>query len=100
MLGSSAQDVNTRVVLTLTSGTGTVVDTGGSPANNDNGDIQKLFRITSSSFSVHIDVASNTPPIPIFGGSNPHVYDPTQTPASGTVNRTRVDLAFYYNECT
>jgi hypothetical protein len=99
-LGSATQAVNTRVVLTLASGTGTVVDTAGNPANNGNGDVDKLFRITSSSFSVHADVTSNTPPIPIFGESSPNVYDPTHTPASGTRNNTRVYLAFYYNGCT
>jgi hypothetical protein len=98
---SSTEDVNTRLVLTLTSGTGTVVDTGGTPASNDSGDIQKLFRIAGSSFSVHIDVDANTSAIPIFGPSNTDVYDPTHTPASGAGSSiTSVDFQFYYNECT
>ncbi len=97
---SSTEDVNTRLVLTLTSGTGTVVDTGGTPASNDNGDIQKLFRIAGSSFSVHVDVNANASAIPIFGASNTDVYDPTHTPASGAGGSiTSVDLQFYYNEC-
>ena len=101
VLGSSTEDVNTRLVLTLTSGTGTVVDTGGTPANNDNGDIQKLFRIAGSSFSVHVDVESNTSAIPVFGASLTDVYDPIHTPASGAGAPSREsNLQFYYNECT
>jgi hypothetical protein len=101
VLGSSTEDVNTRLVLTLTSGTGTVVDTGGSPANNGNGDIQKLFRIAGSSFSVHVDVDSNTLAIPTFGASNTNVYDPVHGPSSGGGGSiTQLTLGFYYNECT
>jgi hypothetical protein len=97
----STQDVNTRLVLTLTSGTGIVVDTGGTPANNDNGDIQKLFRIAGSSFSVRVDVDSNTLAIPTFGASNPNVYDPVHIPSSGGGDSiTNVSFGFYYNECT
>jgi len=100
VLGSSTEDVNTRLVLTLTSGTGTVVDTGGNPASNGNGDIQKLFRIAGSSFSVHVDVDSNTLAIPIFGASNTNVYDPTHGPANGGGGSiTQLTLSFYYNEC-
>jgi hypothetical protein len=97
----STEDVNTRLVLTLTAGTGIVVDTGGTPANNDNGDIQKLFRIAGGSFSVHVDVDSNTLAIPTFGASNTNVYDPTHMPSNeGGGSITRVAFGFYYNECS
>lgn len=100
VLGTT-EDVNTRLVLTLTSGTGIVVDTGGDPADNGNGDIQKLFRISGNSFSVHVDVDSNTSSIPIFGASNTNVYDPIHVPSSGGGKSiTSLSLAFYYNECT
>ena len=100
VLGSSAEDVNTRLVLTLTSGTATVVDTGGTPANNGSGDIGKLFRIAGGSFSVHVDVDSNTLGIPIFGASNTNVYDAVHGPSSGGGGSiTQLTLGFYYNEC-
>jgi len=99
LLGSSARNVNSRLVLTLTSGTGIVIDTAGSPANNDQGDIQKLFRIAGNSFSVRLDVTSNTLGIPTFGGSNTNVFDQIhKPPMSGST--TTVNFGFYYNECT
>jgi hypothetical protein len=99
VLGSSAEDVNTRLVLTLTSGSGTVIDTGGTPANNGNGDIEKLFRITSASFAVNVDVSSNKLSIPSFGPANDSVFNPTHTPPS-LRSMGQVDLAFYWNGCT
>lgn len=98
VLGSSTEDVNTRLVLTLMSGMGTVVETGGTPANGGNGDIQKLFKITSSTFSVHVDVSSNSLAFPVFGASNTNVFNPTHTPPD-LRSMTQVDTAFYYKEC-
>lgn len=97
-LGSSTEDVNTRVVLTLTSGSGDVIDTGGTPADNADGDIGKLFRVTGSSFSIHVDVQSNRASTPVFDTSSPNVYDPTHTP-SDVRNTTRLYFGFYYLGC-
>jgi len=95
----TSEDVNTRLVLTLISGTADVIDTGGTPANNGNGDIEKLFRITGDAFSVHVDVQANNSAIPAFGAANSKVYDPTHTAANAR-STTRVDVGFYYNACS
>jgi hypothetical protein len=99
LAAGAAQNVNSRVVLTLTSGTGIVIDTAGNPANNDNGDIQKLFRIAGNTFSVRVDVTSNTLTIPTFGPSNSHVFNAAHPPAM-TRSATDVNLGFYYKQCT
>ena len=81
---SATEHVNTRLVLTLTSGTGIVIDTGGTPANNDNGDIQKLFRIAGDTFSLRLAVTSNHLTIPVFGPSNSHVFNAIHHAADGS----------------
>lgn len=98
MLGS--QPVNNRLVLTLTSGSATVVPTGGNPANNTRGDIERLFRITSgSSFNIRVDVDATSPSFGLpFDNACPKVYDPTKTTINGG-DISRVDLAFYYSDC-
>ncbi len=98
MLGS--QPVDNRLVLTLTSGTASVVPTGGTPANNTRGDIERLFRITAgSSFNIRVDADSTSPSFGLpFDNACPKVFDPTKT----TINAgdiSRVDLAFYYSDC-
>jgi hypothetical protein len=99
--GSATQAVNTRLVLALTAGTGTVIDVAGTPADSASyGDIQRLFRISSNTFSVHVTVSSNTSPIPTFGASNPNVYDRSQTSASTRGALTNVSVGYYYNECS
>jgi len=100
VLGSATQNVNTRLVLSLVSGTGFVIDTGGTPANNDNGDIQKLFRIAGNSFAVSIDIASNTLGIPTFGPSNTNVFNVIHKPLPPGGSTTTVSMGFYYLQCT
>ena len=70
------QPVNNQLVLTLTGGTASVVATGGFPASNSFGDIERVFRVTSSSFSIRADVRASNP---FFGPGQacPAVYDPT-----------------------
>lgn len=97
---AGSQTVSNRLILTLTSGSASVVATGGSPANNGNGDIGYLFRINSgTSFSIRVDVHSSSPSFPSFGYACPAVYDPTKTPVSGSADISMVDLAFYYSDC-
>lgn len=95
--------VSTQLVLTLTTPlAGSVVATGGNPANNSNGDIADLFQITASSFSVSVNVKASDDQHPVAGNSCPAVFDPTKTrsctgPCSPTdQDVSHVDLAFYF----
>jgi cysteine-rich repeat protein len=95
---NGTQPVNNQLVLTLTAGSASIVATGGTPASNTSGDIERLFLVTSSSFTVRADVkASNA--FFALGQACPAVYDPTHTPASGSADVSKVDLAFYYSDC-
>ena len=96
---NATEHVNTRLVLTLTSGNGIVIDTGGNPANNNNGDIQKLFRIAGNTFSLRLAVTSNHLTIPDFGPSNSHVFNAIHHPTT-VQSIVGVDTAFYYLQCT
>jgi hypothetical protein len=87
------------LVLTLTSGNGIVIDTGGTPANNNNGDIQKLFRIAGNTFSLRLAVTSNHLTIPDFGPSNSHVFNAIHHPTTVS-SIVGVNTAFYYLQCT
>lgn len=95
---NGTQPVNNQLILTLTAGTGSVVATGGVPASNTFGDIERLFLVTSGSFSVRVDVKASDPFFGL-GQACPAVYDPTHTPASGSADISKVDLAFYYSDC-
>jgi cysteine-rich repeat protein len=95
---NGTQPVSNQLVLTLTAGTASIVATGGFPVNNSFGDIERVFRITSASFSIRVDVrASNT----FFGPGQacPAVYDPSHAPSSGSADISKADLAFYYSSC-
>jgi len=96
---NATEHVNTRLVLTLTSGNGAVIDTGGNPANNDNGDIQKLFRIAGNTFSLRLAVTSNHLTIPDFGPSNSHVFNAIHHPPM-VDSIIAVNTGFYYLQCT
>lgn len=96
---NATEHVNTRLVLTLTSGNGIVIDTGGTPANNDNGDIQKLFRIAGNAFSLRLAATSNHLTIPVFGPSNSHVFNAIHHP-TGVNSIVGVNTGFYYLQCT
>jgi hypothetical protein len=96
---NAMENVNTRLVLTLTSGNGVVIDTGGNPANNGNGDIQKLFRIAGNTFSLRLAVTSNHLTIPDFGPSNSHVFNAIHHPP-GVNSIIGVNTGFYYLQCT
>lgn len=96
---NATEHVNTRLVLTLTAGNGIVIDTGGTPANNANGDIQKLFRIAGNTFSLRLAVTSNHLTIPTFGPSNSHVFNAIHHPTT-VQSMVAVDTGFYYLQCT
>ncbi len=91
------QPVNNQLVLTLTGGSATIVATGGTPGNTSFGDIERVFRVTSGSFAIRVDVrASNS----FFGPGQacPAVYDPSHA-ALGGADISKVDVAFYYSDC-
>ncbi|MEO6028851.1 MAG: hypothetical protein ABIR79_18465, partial [Candidatus Binatia bacterium] len=94
---NGTQTVSNQMVLTLTAGTASVVAAGGLPASNTSGDIERLFRVTSTSFSIRADVRASDP-IFALGQACPAVFDPTHTPL-GISNISKVDLAFYYSDC-
>lgn len=96
---NGTQNVDNRLILTLLTGSATVVAAGGNPANNNNGDIQAVFQITSTSFQIRADVQSRSTFFPVFGNAAPIVYDPTHTPAAGGGLISKVDVAFYRSEC-
>jgi len=89
------QTVNTELVLVLTGGTGSVVATGGNPANGGNGDIADLFQVTSSSFTVSANILAKDTEFPIYGNSCPNVFDLSHAP-SGTTDISHVDMGFYW----
>jgi hypothetical protein len=96
---NGTQIVNNRLLLTLLSGSATVVPTGGTPADNANADIQRLFEITGgTSFSLRVDVQASDPFFSL-GNAVTAVYNPTHTPASGASDISKADVAFYFSDC-
>ena len=91
---SSNQNVNTQLV--LASGTLTTVATGGNPANNGNGDIGELFKVTGTSFSMTVNVQAKDAAFPTFGNSCPNVFDPTRTRDGVDSDISHVDAGFYF----
>lgn len=88
--------VNTKLVLTLTAGSASVVSTGGNPANNGNGDIGSLFKVTSTRLTMTVQVqAALSPGVP-SAGSCPTVFDPTHTTDATDQDVSHVDLGFYF----
>jgi hypothetical protein len=99
ILNGGIQPVSNRLVLTLTGGSASVVSAGGNPADGANGDIQRLFQITSgSSFTVRADVQSSNS-FHALGYALTGLYDPTHTPATGVSDFSKVDVGFYFSNC-
>jgi hypothetical protein len=88
--------VNTKLVLTVTGGTASVVATGGNPANNSNGDIDELFKVTSTNLTVTVQVQAALSPGTPSAGSCPTVFDPTSTTDVTDKDVSHVDLGFYF----
>src|SRR6185436_10936758 len=95
---NGTQPVSNQLVLTATAGSASVLATGGNPGSNSRGDIERVFQITSSSFSIRADVKASDPFFGL-GQACPAVYDPTHTPASGSSDVNKVDVAFYFSDC-
>jgi len=96
VVANTIEAVDTRLVLTFESGTGTLVATGGNPANNGNGDVEYLWRVTSPNFTVDVDVLARTASFPVYGNSCAAVFDPSRTRAGIDADNSRVDLGFYF----
>ncbi|MDX2167872.1 MAG: hypothetical protein SF182_12435 [Deltaproteobacteria bacterium] len=96
---SGGLNVNQQLILTLTSGSATVVAAGGNPGNNSNGDINALFQVNSASFSVRADIKGSFT-LSGYTQALPGIYDPTRTASgAGADDFSRVDVAFYYSDC-
>lgn len=95
---NGTQSVSNTLILTVVSGSASVVSTSGTPANNNNGDIEKLFQITAGpSFSVRVDLKAFDNFFP-FGQACPSVFDPTVV-AVGISDISGVDVGFYASDC-
>jgi hypothetical protein len=97
--------VTTQLVLTLTSGTGSIVSVPNSAptANTSNGDIGKLFLVTGSSFTVTVAVNATNVNFGL-GFSAPAVFDPSNANTDALTGNNKdvshVDLGFYWTNFT
>src|SRR5438876_2332330 len=101
---NGTQTVTNQLILT-TGGTnpGTVVATGGTPAGNSNGVIGNVFSLptglSSASFTVTGQVNASSSQFAngaaLTNFNNAH----TASSANGTLEFSKVDLAFYYSDC-
>jgi hypothetical protein len=96
VLTGTNQAVNTKLLLTVTAGSAVVVTTGGTPANNTRGDIDRVFNVTSTSLTVKVNVFGALSPGSPTLGSCPTVFDPTHTTDVTDRDVSHVDLGFYF----
>ncbi|MEO8601405.1 MAG: hypothetical protein ABI629_02405, partial [bacterium] len=77
-IAPAAQTVTNRLLLTLTSGSASVVATSGTPANSPtNGDINNVFQINSgSSFQVRVEMLASDTSFGLSAACS-GVYDPS-----------------------
>ena len=94
--GTNPLAVNTKLSLNVTAGTVSVVTTGGTPANNSNGDIDRVFKVTSTGVTMVVQVQAALSPGAPSAGSCPTVFDPTHTTDVTDRDVSRVDLGFYF----
>ena len=108
MTGIADQAVSNTLVLTLTGGSASVVDTSGNPAGNGNGAITKLFKLNSGTgftFTAVISASSSgvvrtcRRPRPAVGCGEPGRVRSVHTPPTGTSDFAKVDLGFYFSNC-
>jgi hypothetical protein len=95
------QAVNTKLILTpgvVTGGTLTAVATGGTPADNNNGDIDLLYHLSSgvSVFTLNVKVQAVLSPGTPSAGSCPTVFDPAKTRHGTDQDVSHVDVGFYF----
>src|SRR6266478_5046755 len=98
---AATRTVTTQNVLTLTSGTASVVATGGTagpPADSAaNGDIRDLFKPSTAAIMVTVNVQAKDADFTTFGNSCPTVFDPSHSRAPATdQDVSHVDLGFYW----
>jgi hypothetical protein len=95
-----SDSVSNQLVLTRTAGSGTVIATGGTPANSAaNGDIGHLFRITAAgTFTVVVDANSSDPHFALTQSCT-GLYDPSHSTAGAGQCQSRVALKFYWSTC-
>lgn len=92
--------VDSRLVLTRTGGSATVLSVGGAPGNNGNGDIDSVFQLTSgTSFTFRADVQASDSFLGGPGQACPFIYDPSHAVTGATGDHSRVDVAFYFSDC-
>jgi hypothetical protein len=92
-------NVTTHLVLTFQSGTGSLVSTGGgAPANNGNGDITDLWKVTATSFTVKVHVNAALAPAVPSNYSSPTVFEPANTRNGTDKDISKVDLGFYWQD--
>ncbi len=97
-LGYGTDPVNSTLSVALASGSATVVSTGGNPATNANGAIERVFRLTSgSSFTFDVDITASD--AHFSGQACTGVYDPTRVASPGGTCTSRLDFGFYYSDC-
>ena len=94
-----SHSVTSRLVLTLVSGSASIVATGGNPVNNNNGDVERVFQLTSgTSFTFRADVQASDAFFGL-GQACPAVYDPSHSLIGAGGDRSRVDVGFYFSDC-
>ncbi len=96
--GFGTDTVSNTLTITRSSGSATIVSTGGNPASNGNGAIERLFKLNSgSTFTFEVDFTSSDPHF--SGQSCTTVYDGTRVASPGGNCRGAVDLQFYWSDC-
>ena len=93
---SGTHSVTTNLVLALTGGTATLTAAGGNPANNGNGDIADLWKVTSSNLTVIVNAQASDAPFPVLGLSCPTVFDPSRTRNGIDGDISKIDVGFYW----
>jgi len=91
--------VTNQLVLSRVAGSVSTLPVGGNPTDNNNGDIQYLFEVTSgSSFTLRADVQASDIHFPLSQAC-PGVYDPSHCTVGAGGDRSKVDVAFYFSDC-
>ena len=97
---SSTESVTSRLTLRLLEGSAVVVDTEGTPSNNQNAQISALFSIQSERFVIEALVESTRTEDLDFTPTNPGLFDPAPTPENELMQSiSSVDLGFYLADC-
>lgn len=95
-MSGSNQAVNSKLVLTVSAGTVSVVATGGNPADNNNGEIDLLYKVTSTNLTLNVKVQAALSPGTPSAGSCPTVFDVVHTADGTDKDVSHIDLGFYY----